>query len=184
MPVNYLHNIDDLHNKEFTVVGYIAESKEYFTKKGIPYGKVTIEDFSGSYTFTFFSKQWSQWKKDLAESYSIAIKAKVEIPSWKKDNPEYQLNVKKVDILYNIKDKVFKSLEISIPIENIKSQLIDEIYSIIQISNKGTSKLKFILIDKNDKLDVELISKSIKIDITDEIVNKLSRSNLYKVKIN
>ncbi len=184
LPVNYLNNINDLKDKEFTVVGYIAESKEFYTKKGVPYGKVNIEDFSGAYTFTFFSKQWSRWKKDLIEGYSIAIKAKVEIPSWKKENPEYQLNVKNVEILYNIKDKVFKSLEISIPIENINKELIDEIYAIIEDTNKGASKLQFRIIDKNDKLDIELISKSIKIDITDEIVNKLSRSNLYKVKIN
>ena len=182
--INLLNDIDKLKDKEFVVVGYINESIERMTKKGVPYGKVTVEDLSGIYTFTFFSKQWSQWKDNLNAGYSVAIRIKVEIPSWKKDKAEYQVNVKNVDLLYNLKDKVFKSLEIIIPIENINDDLINELDKNLQQLNKGNSQLKITIFDAEKNIDTKLTSKSIKIDITEEIVNKMSKSNLYKIKIN
>ena len=185
MPINKLNNLDDLKDKEFIVVGYITNSVEFLTKKGVPYGKVTIEDLSGITTLTFLSKKWEQWKEKLKNNYSVAIKAKVEIPSWKKEKGEYDLNINKVDLLYNIKNQFFKNIEISINIEDLNTKLIDEINQIITNNAvKGTSDLKFIVKDINEGLEVNLTSKSIKIDVNDEIIEKLSNKNEFSIKIN
>ncbi len=47
---------------QLTIGGMVTDVSEKYTKKGAPYGLVTIEDFNGKATFRIFSKQYDAMK--------------------------------------------------------------------------------------------------------------------------
>lgn len=60
--IEELEDLENLVDRELTIGGIVSGYKEGRTKKGNPYGRVVIEDYTGSYEFVLFGRDMIEWK--------------------------------------------------------------------------------------------------------------------------
>ena len=71
-------NYDRLaQRQELTFGGIVTDVKQRFTKRGEPFGIVTIEDYDGPGEIALFGNDWGQWNSRLIVSSSVYITAQL-----------------------------------------------------------------------------------------------------------
>ena len=82
-------------------------------------------------------------------------------------------------LLSEIKQKLSKTITLTIPISKVNKPFVDDLYNIVEEKKegvKGTCKLKVVLTDSK-KVNVNLFSRNIKLNITNELIE-----NLYELE--
>lgn len=175
-----LQNLNDFNNKELTVGGMVTAIRRGTTKNGKPFGIVTIEDFSESYEFAFFSNDYVDFSKYFVEGYSLMIKGKVQGKFYNKEELEFKVN--SINLLSDVREKFIKEVQIEINLQNLTSEFVNEISNIF-MENSGNVLLKFKIVDENN-ITIPMFSRTCKIELTDEIVEYLKNNIDINFKIN
>jgi DNA polymerase-3 subunit alpha len=178
-----LRELDDESNqvvdREFKIVGFITEVTERMTKNGKPYGRVSIIDYTGSFTFTLFGKDYLENKNMLVKGYSVLIVARYQ--EGFSDKSQRYFGVSKVMMLSEIKENYFSKLTITLPIENVTDELIGDITKLLK-KNKGNININFQLYSENNKTAINLFSRTERVSLSDEIIDFLE-NNPFNLKV-
>ncbi|MDF1549893.1 MAG: DNA polymerase III subunit alpha [Bacteroidales bacterium] len=174
-------DLKNLVNRELKIAGIVSAVEHRTTKNGKPFGSITIEDYTDSYKMTFFGNDYLDLKKYFTVGYQLVMKGKVQ---HRFGNPEAELEFKpsSVDMLSEIKDKVFNSLAIKISVDQISDELISEVQELAE-SNKGNTLLKFLIFDPGTKVWVQMFSRTHKVNISKDLVNYLEQKPELQYKI-
>ncbi|MBN2778804.1 MAG: DNA polymerase III subunit alpha [Bacteroidales bacterium] len=178
-----LRELDDESNqiidREFKIVGFITEVTERMTKNGKPYGRISIIDYTGSFTFTLFGKDYLENKNLLVKGYSVLIVARYQ--EGFSDKTQRFFSVTKVMMLSEIKENYFSKLTITLPIENVTDELIGDITKLLK-KNKGNININFQLYSENNKTAINLFSRTERVSLSDEIIDFLE-NNPFNLKV-
>ncbi|MGX8707926.1 MAG: DNA polymerase III subunit alpha, partial [Bacteroidales bacterium] len=103
----------DVQNKEFYVAGLVSECDIRYTKSGNkPWCRFTLEDFSGSHSFSLFSKDYETFMKYMQVNTALLVKCVVRQRFRKKDDEgtgdNFELRILKMALLSNTKDDFIK----------------------------------------------------------------------------
>lgn len=63
--------------KDFTMAGIVTDTYNGVTKTNNPYGRFTIEDYSGSYTFSLFGENYIEYKKYMQKDLYILVRGHI-----------------------------------------------------------------------------------------------------------
>lgn len=176
--------------KEFILAGIVTNVKTATGKTGKPYGKIVIEDYTDSYEFALFGKDFVDFDKYFKLDYTLLIKGKVQARYISKDKeknnsvPELEFKITGINILAEVKDDLIKTISLKIPLENLTQNLIKEIDSLTE-SNKGKINLKFLIYDQQEKVWIEMFSRSHRVKLTGDVVDFLkNNTEIETYKIN
>ncbi|MDR1198754.1 MAG: DNA polymerase III subunit alpha [Prevotellaceae bacterium] len=189
-----LSDLSQYKNKKICFAGVVTESKELVTKKGKPFGRITVEDYSGSYSFSLFDREWIDYKNYFTLNYFLLVRGNVterrkfirrdesgkEIEN--NDLPIFDLRIEKVMMLHNVRDDLISSLEIILPIGKINDDFTKALKRQISKS-QGNKKLSFILIEEEANVKIEQISRKYRVNISNELLEYL-KNNYINYKIN
>ena len=164
---------------ELKLAGIVTSAIEGTTKTGNPMGKLTVEDFDGSYQFALFSKDYMQFKSFFTVGYAILIKGKVQ-PRY--NNPdEMEFKIQSIELLNDVKDKMLNSITLKIPINELNSSLVGSIKEIAE--KKGTCPLKFQFFDPKSKVSIRMGSRTYKVKIDNDLISKLKSEQIeYQIQ--
>ncbi|MDR2126204.1 MAG: DNA polymerase III subunit alpha [Prevotellaceae bacterium] len=202
MEINLLCNVQtgdltdlaQLKNKKICFAGIVTESKELVTKKGKPFGRITIEDYSGSYSFSLFDREWIENKNYFTLNYFLFIRGMVaerkkfarkdangnEIEN--NDLPVFDIKFEKIMMLHDVRKDLIMALDIILPLSKIDAAFTKELSSQISKS-KGDKKLSFVIFDEMENIKIEQTSRKYKINISDKLLEYLN-DNYINYKIN
>ena len=170
-----------MENMEVKVGGIVTAVEHRTTKTGKPFGSITLEDYSSTYRFMFFGKDYSTYRDFMYEGTTLFIKGRVQKRAWG-DSNELEYKISRIDYLSDLKDKI-KSLALKIPIEKLSSQIIADIKQVAE-ANKGNAELKFLIFEPSSKTWVQMSSVSHRISVSDNILKFLEdRADLLDYKI-
>lgn len=169
-----------LQGRELTVGGIVTDAKVLTTKTGNYYGRLHLEDFSDSYEFVLFGKDFENYRKFFFKGYNLLIRGKFEQDRFRPD--EVRFNIRTIQMLSDVRDELIKQITIALPIEDINSETITEIQNMAK-DHSGKVILKFQIRDDENKVGIEMFSRSYKINPTNEFIEHLMRMNLH-FKIN
>lgn len=162
-----LEDVASLKGMEnLSVGGMITSAQHLTTKTGRPFGRFTIEDFSGSYTFTLFGKDWETFRIHCMEQNSVLVRLKVGEHRFRPG--ELEITIMSMKTLREVVDSDIKELQIQINIQEITSEFIADISSSLQ-SNKGNVSLMFNVIDPLTGIRVNLRSRATKVELNNNI---------------
>ncbi|MBN2613976.1 MAG: DNA polymerase III subunit alpha [Bacteroidales bacterium] len=170
---------DKIKDKEVTVAGIVTSVKNAMTKNGKPYGSMTIEDYSDSYTLTMFGRDYETYRKYFYEGYSLLIKGCFSESTWRKNELEFR--IKSISLLSNVRDELIKNLSVKISVENLSDELIHEIKKLS--SKQGNVTMKFLFIDPVEKMSVEMYSRAQRIELTNQLVEFLQKTPEVEFKV-
>ena len=56
-------DLESIRNRDLTIAGIVSEVKHSMTKTGKPFGFLTIQDYTESYRFALFGKDYENFRK-------------------------------------------------------------------------------------------------------------------------
>jgi len=170
-----------MDNQDVKVGGIVTAVEHKTTKTGKPFGSITLEDYSSSYKFSFFGKDYTTYRDFMYEGTSLYITGRVQKKSWG-DTNELEYKINKIEYLSDLKDRI-KSLSLKIPIEKLTTNIITEIKHMIE-TNKGNAELRFLIYEPDSKTWVQMHSNNYKVNITSEVLHFLEEhSDVMEYKL-
>ncbi len=176
-----LQNLNEFANREVCVAGIVTETRSGVTKNGKPFGGFTLQDYTDSFTFLIFDKEYVTQSNFFVTDYHLLVKGKVQGRHYNPDELEFK--IKEIHLLSSVRDDLINSITIRLKTEMINSEFITSLSTIIA-ENPGNKMLKFLLIDHEDKITLPLFSRSIRAGITDELIAWLEENSELDFKVN
>ena len=176
-----LADLTPLQNHDLTMGGIVTGVREGYTRTGKPYGIAKIEDYSGTGEFAFFGNEWVDKKNFFVEGMFLYLKGKCQPKQWKPD--EWEIKVNTIELLPDVKDRLIEKLTVTAPLSAINDEMIMELGSMVKDS-PGNTELYFFIRDEDGQMFVNLLSRTLKIEVHKNLVNYLKTQPLLDYKIN
>ncbi len=129
------------------VAGRITKTYHGTTAKGDPYGRFTIEDYSGAYDHILFGKAYLDFKPMLEIGLFVIIHGVIAQRRYRGRNGEMQdLVINRLELLSSVKDSLINSINLSIPVEDLNPELVAELSDVLE-NNKGFAVLNIEIAD-------------------------------------
>ncbi len=176
-----LQNLRDYLDREVVVAGMVTDTKNGIGKNGKPYGSFTLQDYTDSFRFIMFDKDYLDNSKFFITGYYLLVKGRVQKRKFRDD--ELEFSIKKINLLSSVKDELIKSVTIKINPENINAEIIDELKELIR-ENKGETELKFLFLDQEDKVSLPMFSRTLRVRLNNEFISYLDDHPGIEYKVN
>jgi DNA polymerase III subunit alpha len=176
-----LQNLRDYLDRDVVVAGMVTDTKNGIGKNGKPYGSFTLQDYSDSFRFMMFDKDFIENSKFFIIGYYLLIKGRVQRRKYKEDELEFK--IKTINLLSSVKDELIKSVTLKIAPENISNEMIDELKQFVS-ENKGDTELKFMFIDTDDKISLPMFSRTIRVRLNNDFISYLEDHPGIEFKVN
>ena len=146
--------IKEHENRPLRFGGIIVESEERRDMKGNPCGRYTLEDYSGSYTFSLYDEAYIKYAPLLKQNVYVFITGLIQQfgagKKWFNPKPiheaSYTLAISQVDFMRDA-HKYVQQITLDIPIQNIQPSLIDDLVNLSE-ENKGDMRLQLRIFDE------------------------------------
>mgnify|MGYP001103468262 CR=1 FL=1 len=169
-----LEDLDGIRQrKETRIAGIVTSASHLTSKTGSPYGRFVLEDYKGSHEFVLFKDDYIKFKSYLTHDWFVLVH--VAIGGWysKRDQKEVlRLNVKKIDLLSDLRDKLVKQINIDVLLKNINEPMISRIRTLCK-KHKGNIPIQVNVHDEDTIL--EMPSRSLRVNMTREMTEELER---------
>ena len=176
-----LVDLTPLQNHDLILGGIVTAVKEGMTKKGSPYGRVKMEDFSGAAEFVFFGDDWVGKKNYFAEGMFLYLVGKCQPRKWQPD--EWEVKINGVKLLSDVKDDDIQKITISVPLSFITNEFVLEFSELIR-NNPGKVDLSFVICDDDGQNRVSMQSRTMKVSLKKDIVIYIKNRPQLDYKIN
>jgi DNA polymerase III subunit alpha len=176
-----LQNMRDYLDREVVVAGMVTETKNGIGKNGKPYGSFTLQDYSDSFRFIMFDKDYIDNSKFFFTGYYLLVRGRVQKRKFRDD--ELEFSIKKINLLSSVKDELIKSVTLKINAANLNEEMISELRELIK-ENKGDTELKFMFIDADDRISLPMFSRTVRVRLNNELISYLDDHPGIEYKVN
>lgn len=168
--------------------GIVTSAEEAVSKKNNPYGRYTIEDYSGSFKMVLFGEAYTKNSALLKPNLYVYVTGIIQQRGtgmrWfhekNDDEAEFEFAIQKVELLKDVQDTYMSSICLAIPLENVTQELIDELVAQCE-SNKGKSRLCVQVQDTLHNNRIMLSSKSTRVHITPDFYKWLKMKEMDNI---
>jgi DNA polymerase-3 subunit alpha len=175
-----LDNLEKLVGRELVIAGIVTAATQAMSKSGNPYGSMTLQDYTGSRRFMVFRADYVEFSKYFNTGYSLMVKGKVQINKYRNNEPEFR--IKSIQLLSEVREKLIKSVTIQMPLDSVKGELMEEIKK--TIDPRGKTMLKFSVYLPEEKMSLQMFSRSIRVNLTNDLIDMLKKNEKLELKIN
>lgn len=163
-----------------SVAGMITSAQHLTTKTGKPFGRFTIEDFSGSHTFTLFGKDWETFRIHCFEQSSVLVRLRVGDHMFRPG--ELEAKILGIKTLREVMENDLRELQLQVNVNDVTDEFVDEIVAITQ-NSKGSIALVFNVFDPVKGIRVNLRSRGGMIELNSQ-VDTLLKNGGWEFRIN
>jgi DNA polymerase-3 subunit alpha len=155
--------------KVFRFGGIVTAAEELVTAKGFPFGRYTMEDYTGSYQFTLFGEEYKQYASLLKPNIYVIINSSIKQRGYYMkffkpqplEDAEYTFAVQQVSLVQDMQQHL-QSVTLHIPVEKIQPTFIEEL-SDICANNVGETPLHLIVYDDTKQNLITFSASPVKI---------------------
>lgn len=172
--------------KEISIAGIITDVIENrLTKNGKPWGGVTLEDYTSSFSFRLFGDEYIKFKNYFVKGYAVLIKGAYERPRWAKEGDDrIDFKAKSIELLSNITEKNIQSIDLQIDVLHVDERKVEEIMGLTDTNQQGKSLLKITLVDAKENLAVKMFSRTRKVTLDEKFKDFLKKNPEIKYQVN
>lgn len=173
-----LKDLEQNNGREVTIAGMVSASKIDTGKNGRQYGRMTLEDYSDTMDIMLFGKDFETFRQYCYTGYMLVIRGRVQPKTYREG--EFELKIKSISMLHDIRDNI-RALQLTIPVTEVNDILIADLNR-LTTKERAKTTLKIKLIDPDERISVDLFSRSLKINITNDLIRYI-KENEFKVKL-
>jgi len=178
--IEKFEDLELVKNRDLSFAGIISEITNRIDKKGNPYGVVTIEDFTDSKQFMLFSEDYMKFKLILVQGAFVFVRARVQPRRWGND---LEIKLVAINLLSDVLEKLTKSISLRVNLFDINMTFIDNFKTILE-EHKGNHQLKMNVIDPDENVSLELLSRTHKVKITKQLIHDIGTLIDVQYKLN
>ncbi|MBP5536406.1 MAG: DNA polymerase III subunit alpha [Bacteroidales bacterium] len=175
-PLSAFANMEALVDSPVSFAGIVTEAKTAVSSKdGNTYGRMVVEDFSGSHELVLFGEEFQKYKNYFEKGIFLYCNGKVEQKVFRvggKDSPgggeerksRPRLRISQMMLLNNVMTTLARSLTLEMSLANVTDDFCDRIENKIK-KNKGKSDLRIRVNDIKNGLTLTMQSTTGHVDI-------------------
>jgi len=170
--------------KEVSMGCIINNVEHRVAKNGNPFGTFEMEDYDGSFKQFLFKDDYLKFRNYLVNGNFVHVRGRIDKKRWGDMEPMFVIN--SIELLSEIRDKLSKSITLTIPMRTLSTEFIDNLTELLETDEseeKGNCKLKVIVTDE-EKTTVNLFSRKIKLKITNELLANFGEMDGVSYKLN
>ncbi len=157
-----------VQNKEFISAGLVTGIETFYTKSGNkPYCRFTVEDFTGSRTFSLFGKDYEAHMKYMQPYAAVLMKCATKPRFRGKDDkaPQaFELRIQNMALLSNTRDEYISEFHITLPVQAVTEEFRKGLLKELK-HHKGKARLFFDILFSHDGREDKLVMFSKKINV-------------------
>jgi len=157
---------------DIRVGGLVSNVQHKMTKNGKPFGTFVLEDYKESYEFALFGEDYMKFRYLLVDGYFLHIKGIIEEKFRQKDN--WDMKILNMSPLSEMRDKLTKSLTVCVDLQSLNDTLLSNIQQALDVNIEKypvkNCSLRFLVKDREDTIVLEAISKSLKVNPSDDLM--------------
>ncbi len=173
-----LEHLDYYRDQRVSIAGIVTEAQTGMNRKGIEYGRYTIEDYNSSFSLSLNNEQFRKFGNYFQTGQVLFIEGVLQ-RGYNSDN--YYFQVADVRLLDTVGKLLTKSITLFIELSELNEKLLDHIETIIK-KHKGKQLLKIKLLDSEIQQKMDFVSKTVKIQVDSNLLIKLEKIPIrYKI---
>lgn len=173
-----LRNLEDEIGRELTVAGLITDV-QYFQDPRTNNENITftVEDYDTVRKLRLKGEFALKHKHLMEVGKSLLIKTKFDSFTNKEGKEVNFLRVNSLDLLADLREKRFKQLIVCMRMQDVTPKLMDDL-SAVFAAHQGSVKLHIKLFDEQEKLQVDMRSRSIRVNPENALLEVLEKMPL------
>jgi len=172
----------NIKRKEMRMAGIVTEAQHRISKNGKPFGVLVLEGYEDSHRFMLFGDDYVKFKPYLTKDWFLYVCGKVQKRQWSKTD-EKEFKIHKIELLSEVRAKMSKTIKLKVDVNEVNNQLIQDL-QILKSEAGGSCLLQFSLIDRKKKDIIELKSRSIRTNLSDDLIDHLERHPAVELSVN
>ena len=174
--VSNFNNLEKYVNRELCFGGIVSDVQHRESKAGKGWAIFTVEDYEDSYEFKIFGEEYLKWRHFLIPNSFIYARVFVK-EGWtnrdtgKKGDPRLQYNF--MQMLHDVMDNQAKKLTIQMPVQDLEDGKIERLKELFGY-HKGDQHLHFTIYEVDEKVKLNMPSRTQKIKICNELLEELA----------
>ena len=161
------------------VAGLVTDYKQLLTKKGAPYSRTMLEDYSGSYELTLFTKEHEQFFKYMVPHDALFLEGVIEERYFLRPEEKaqgktvpYTFKLQNVTLLGNVAESRIKAFGISIETPMLTPAFREGLVKVIR-KHKGGTPLEVFFFDPDTRYRIQLKSNKYQVAVSEDLLNDL-----------
>ena len=163
------------------VAGLVTEYKQLLTKKGAPYSRTMLEDYSGSYELTLFTKEHEQFYNYMVPHNALFLEGVVEEryslrPEERAQGKTvpYTFKLQSVTLLGNVSESKVKAFSINIETPMLTPAFRKGLVQVIK-QHEGKTPLEVFFFDPDTRYRIQLKSNKYQVSVSEDLITDLRR---------
>src|SRR5690606_1129485 len=169
---NQLLDIENMIGRETKICGIVTAVEHRTTKTGRPFGKFTLEDYSGNFTFTLFGEDYMKYKNYMSQGWFLFIEGNIQRNTWGRMDVEFR--IRGIELLNELVQKRLQGIALKLPIHGITKEAINAIENQCK-KNPGQAALQLFIKDDQESLQVELLARHYRLNVTNALVQEFKK---------
>jgi DNA polymerase-3 subunit alpha len=171
------NEIDKGADFTFKVGGIISSVEHRLNKEGRGWAKFKLEGYDDMYEFNIYKDDYAKHKHHLTLNNFLYIRGNISYYTLQDGTRRTRFTFADFSDLRDVLDKQSNKIDICLDINHINDALIKDLDQIFA-NHEGGKKLNFIVVDRKEKIRIDLPSKSRQINISKELLLSLDEMEL------
>ena len=175
-----LSELDTLVNKELSFCGIISTVEHKVSRTGKGWAIFQLEDFKDLFEFKIFGEEYLRFRHFIVTDQFIRLKIKIQQGWVNRESgrlTEPRIKFSSVEGLQDVIKNNVKKLQIQLDLKTLDENRVIEISEIVN-KFKGEKPLSIQVYHEKEKVNLPLLSRKFKIDVSKDLLNKLDSVDL------
>ena len=172
-----------------SVAGLVTDYKQLLTKKGTPYSRTVLEDYSGSFELTLFGKDHEAFFQYMQPHAALFLDGVIEEKFFVKPEERaqgktspYAFKLKKVTLLGNISEDLLKGFSLNIETPMLTPAFREGLVRVVK-KHKGNIPLEMFLYDPKTHYRIQFKSNKFQVQVSTELIADLHRIGIDRYEV-
>lgn len=162
--------LEKLRGREIRLGGVVSAYAHRTTRKGNPFGILTLEDYEATYSFYLFSDDYLKFKKYFEMDWFLYIKGIISPRKWNENELEFK--IQEIDLLNQVRGKYLDGIELFVDLDDITDHFISKMSKLMD-ENPGKGSLLFNISDSRQGYKVDMFSRKFRIGVSDDLIKEI-----------
>ncbi|MEY3586606.1 MAG: hypothetical protein RLZZ243_1670 [Bacteroidota bacterium] len=169
--ISMLNDLTQYMGRDILIAAIVTNAEHRFTKHGDGFGTLTVEDYQDAFRLNLFKENYLKFKHFMEPGTFITMKGRIEVPRYRQ---QAEFVVHSIDLLQDLREKRTKSLHLKFSSKEVDHLMIDKLNELFN-QNQGSCQLHFTVYDPIEGYEVNLPSRSVKIQPSSALFKELAK---------